>query len=224
MDNVDKEHREKIMEMIEKAGSEEYETSWNEAGVFSTSKKKSNVKKGRTSKARGARFELKVREDLEKKGRVVDKWTNNVDLSPRDDSSKDDSGEPSGEPKSKLVIAKRKYNPYSKALTIGTGFPDFISIKHIHEGVYSVIGVEVKMTGTLSKIEKEKCAWYLQKKIFSAIWIAKKGEERGAPKGVSQGGTRTSTRPRDISEEISTRGKIIYDDFAEKYGEKYNKT
>ncbi len=180
MDKVDKEHKEKIMEMIEKAGSEEYETDWGEkGGKISTSKKKSEIKKGRTSRARGARFELKVRGDLEGKGRVVDKWNNNVDLD-----------------NDKLVIAKRKYNPYSRVMTIGTGFPDFISIKHIHEGVYSVIGVEVKMNGILSKIEKEKCAWYLQKNIFSAIWIAKKGDDRG---------------------------KIIYDDFSEKYGEKYNK-
>ena len=184
------------MEMIEKAGSEEYETSWNKAGKFSTSKKKSEVKKGRISRARGARFELKVRENLESKGRIVDKWNNNIDLD-----------------KNKLIIAKKKFNPFSKAMTLGTGFPDFISIKHVHSEMYSVIGVEVKMNGILSKIEKEKCAWYLKNKIFSQIWIAKKG----APKGV----------PRDIPKEKSTRGKkrgqIEYDDFLEKYGKKYNK-
>ncbi len=201
-DNIDKAHKEKIMEMIKKAGSEEYETSWNKMGTYSTSKKKSNVKKGSNARAQGARFELKVRKDLEEKGRVVDKWSNNVDLD--NDSSKDTQGGhknlqagDSGEPRGKLIIAKRKYNPFSKALTIGTGFPDFISIKYIHEGVYSVIGVEVKMNGTLSKIEKQKCAWYLKNNIFSAIWIAKKGVKRGL---------------------------ILYDDFSEKYGEKYNKT
>jgi len=182
------ERKKKIMEMIEKAGSEEYETSWNKAGVFSTSKKKSEVKKGRLSRGRGARFELKVREDLEDKGRVVDKWNNNVDL-----PSKGDSGEPD---EGKVIIAKRKYNPFSKVMTIGTGFPDFISIKQIHEGAYSVIGVEVKMNGILSKKEKEKCAWYLKNGIFSQIWIAKKGTKRG---------------------------QIEYDDFMDKWGEKYNK-
>jgi len=156
MKKVKKENKEKIMEMIRRAGSEEYETSWNEAGVFSTSKKKSKIKKGKTSRARGARFELKVRKDLEEKGRIVDKWNNNVDL---------EIG--------KLIIAKRKFNPFSKAMTIGTGFPDFISIKKIYKGVYSVIGVEVKMNGILSKKEKEKCVWYLKKEIFSRIWIAK---------------------------------------------------
>ena len=177
MDKLTKESKEKILENIKKAGDpENYEVSWNEKGI-PLSKKKSEVKKGRTSKARGARFELKVRRDLEDKGRIVDKWNNNVDLE-----------------QDELVIAKRKYNPYSRAMTIGTGFPDFISIKHIHEGVYSVIGVEVKMNGILSKIEKQKCAWYLKNNIFSAIWIAKKGEKRGV---------------------------ILYDDFEERYGRKF---
>jgi len=33
------------------------------------------VKKGKLSRAQGQRFELKVREDLEKKGWIVDKWS-----------------------------------------------------------------------------------------------------------------------------------------------------
>ena len=208
MKKVKRENKEKIMEMIRKAGSEEYETSWNKAGVFSTSKKKSEVKKGKNSRAKGARFELNVRKDLENKGRIVDKWNNNVDLDEgaplgvpqggarTSSPSRSERRPQSTERRGKLIIAKRKYNPFSKVMTIGTGFPDFISIKQIHEGMYSVIGVEVKMNGILSKIEKEKCAWYLKNKIFSQIWIAKKGEKPG---------------------------QIEYDDFAEKYGKKYNK-
>ena len=80
MKKVEKENKEKIMEMIRKAGSEEYETSWNKGGVFSTSKKKSEVKKGKKSRAAGARFELRVRKDLEDKGWIVDKWSNNVEF------------------------------------------------------------------------------------------------------------------------------------------------
>ncbi len=181
MERVKKEHRDKIMEVIRKAGSEEYVTSWDDKGI-PKSKKKSEVKKGQKSRAAGSRFELKVRQDLESKGRIVDKWTNNVDL---------------GE--GKIAAAKRKYNPFKKMLVVGTGFPDFISIKQIHEGVHSVIGVEVKMNGILSKDEKEKCAWYLQKGIFSQIWIAK---------AVRKG----------------KKIEIEYDDFQEKYGKKYNKT
>lgn len=181
MKRVKKENKERIMEMIRKAGSEEYETSWNKGGVFSTSKKKSNVKKGKTSRAAGGRFELKVRKDLESQGRIVDKWSNNVDAE-----------------KGELVMAKRKFNPYSKVMTIGTGFPDFVAIQHVHGEVYSVIGVEVKMNGILSKEEKEKCAWLLKNKIFSKIWIAR-------------------------SERKGNRIEVMYDDFGERYGEKFVK-
>lgn len=178
MERIDKENKEKIMEMIKKAGSDEYETSWDRG--IPKSKKKSEIKKGKISRAAGARFELKVRKDLEDKGRIVDKWNNNIDLEKRE-----------------MVIAKRKFNPFSRVMTIGTGFPDFISIKNVHEGLYSVIGVEVKMNGILSKEEKEKCALYLQKKAFSKIWIAK-----------------AVRRGRKI--------EVEYEDFLEKYGNKYN--
>ena len=188
---VKKENKKKIMEMIRKAGSEEYETDWGDkSGKISTSKKKSEVKKGRTSRARGARFELKVRHDLEEKGRTVDKWTNNVGIWDNKgdeviirkkvgEDTKYLLAKTKKEIKyeeiifNKCIIAKRKYNPFSKVMTIGTGFPDFVSIKHVRDDLYSFIGVEVKINGILSKIEKEKCAWYLKNKIFSAIWIAK---------------------------------------------------
>jgi len=183
MKKIKKENKEKIMEMIEKAGDpDNYEVSWDESGIPGEQKYKPNIKRGGRSKAKGARFELQVRRDLEDKGRIVDKWNNNVDLE-----------------EEKLVQAKRKYNPFKKMLVLGTGFPDFISIKYIQDESYSVIGVEVKTNGILSKIEKEKCAWYLQKKIFAQIWIAK---------AVRKG--------RKI--------EIEYDDFFEKYGAKYNKT
>lgn len=114
---------------------------------------------GKLSRARGARFELKVRENLEKDGWVVDKWTNNVDL---------DEG--------KLVKAKRRYNPYMRALSIGNGFPDFICFKRDKEG-YEIIGVEVKLNGILEKSEKEKCAWLIQNNVFSKVLIAQPKKE-----------------------------------------------
>jgi hypothetical protein len=178
MKRISKEKKEIIMLEIRKANSNEYETTYDEKGN-TINKKKSNIQRGKNARAAGGRFELKVRKDLESKGKIVDKWTNNVDLE-----------------EEKIVQAKRKYNPFKKVMVIGTGFPDFVSIQHVDEGVYSVIGVEVKMNGILSKVEKEKCAWYLQNKIFSNIWIGKKGEKRG---------------------------EIVYDDFLEKYGEKYHK-
>ena len=169
------------LELLKKAGDKEnYETHWENGEPVP--KKKSEIKKGRLSKSRGARFELKVRRDLEEKGRVVDKWTNNVEF-------ENNFG--------KLIIAKRKYNPFSKVMTLGTGFPDFITISHIHGELYSVIGVEVKINGILSKEEKEKCAWYLKNKIFSSIWIAREKEKNPDDK--------------------SRKTEIEYVDFAERY-------
>jgi hypothetical protein len=153
--SVDKNRKKEFLEKRKKASSERYETQWDEMGVPS-SKKKSKIRSGRIAKASGARFELRVRKDLTEKGRTVDKWSNNVDL---------DSG--------CIVPAKRKFNPFSKVMTIGTGFPDFISIGRVRDNLYSVIGIEVKMNGILSKIEKEKCAWYLRNKVFGEIWIAR---------------------------------------------------
>ena len=132
------ENKEKIMNEIKKAGSDDYETSWDEKGM-PQSKKKSNIKRGANARAAGSRFELKVRKDLESKGRIIDKWGNNIDLE-----------------ENKIVPAKRKYNPFKKMLVVGTGFPDFISIQNMDKELYDVVGVEAKMNGMLSKIEKEK--------------------------------------------------------------------
>ena len=122
-------------------------------------KKKST--QGRKNRAAGARFELKVRNSLEKDEWTVDKWTNNVDLEEK-----------------KLIKAKRKFNPFSKILGIGTGFPDLICFKR-KGNLYDIIGVEAKANGWLDKNEKAKCQWLLENKIFSRILIAKKGKKRG---------------------------------------------
>jgi hypothetical protein len=155
---------------------------------------------GKKNRNSGRIFETKIRENLEKMGWIVDKWTNTVDYD-----------------KLKLVPAKRKFNPFKKVMTIGTGFPDFIAFKRNGENNYDVVGVEVKSNGYLSQIEKSMCMWLLENKIFSKILIAKKG----APKGVHPGGA----RPRDISGKMSTsgkkRGEIEYIDFREKHGKKF---
>jgi len=153
-------------------------------------------KRGKKSRAAGQRFEAKVRQDLESKGWIVSKWMNTVDCD-RDGKI------------GKLVPAKRKYNPFMKAMTIGTGFPDFVCFKRIkkeeetidgtslpkeyqndNSKFFEVIGLEVKSNGYLDQIERGMCLWLLENKIFSKIWIAKKG---------------------------SKRGEIEYVDFAEKY-------
>jgi hypothetical protein len=118
---------------------------------------------GKKNRATGQRFEAKVRAKLEEMGRIVDKWTNTVDYE-----------------KWKIVPAKRKYNPFKKVMVLGTGFPDFVCIKHkenneefLGNDNWDVIGVEVKTNGYLDQIEKGMCHWLLENKIFSRILIAK---------------------------------------------------
>ena len=150
--------REEILDKIKKAGSEDYVTSWDNEGKIGTQKKKSEIKKGKKSKLSGNKFEIMARRDLEEKGWVVSKWCNNVDLT-----------------EEKIISAKRKFNPFSKVMTLGTGFPDFICLQRVGEN-YKVIGVEVKLNGNLDKEEKEKCKFYLEKKTFSEIWVASKDD------------------------------------------------
>jgi len=157
----------------EDIGEIEHKATFNEQGEV-VLKKKSKIKMGRRSRAAGARFELKVRRDLETSGWIIDKWTNNVDLENRN-----------------VIPAKRKFNPFKKIMSIGTGFPDFSGSMCLEKKGYDLIGVEVKMNGILSKEEKEKCKFLLEKGIFSKILIAKKSKKRGS---------------------------IDYDDFKEKYG------
>jgi hypothetical protein len=117
--------------------------------------------RGKKSRAKGQRFETKVRQDLENLGWTVSKWTNTVDYE-----------------KNKVVPAKRKYNPFLKALSVGTGFPDFICFKREENG-FDVIGLEVKGNGYLDQVEKGMCIWLLENKIFSRILIARQSKEKG---------------------------------------------
>jgi len=157
------EHKDEILDLVKKASSNDYETQWDDNGIPQV-KKKSEIVKGRKSRKAGGDFELKVRKDLEAKGWTVAKWPNNIDLETK-----------------KVIPAKRKFNPFSKAMTLGTGFPDFIAFQLVGERTYNVIGVESKVNGTLSREEKEKCALLLKNKIFNEIWISEKNEKRGGP-------------------------------------------
>ena len=140
----------------------EYKASFGEDGniVF---KKKSKIKQGKKSKVHGGQFELRVRKDLEKKGWIVDKWSNNVDLI-----------------EGKIVPCKRVFKRFGVGkgvMTIGTGFPDFVTFEKRND-LYKVIGIEVKTNGMLSREEKLKCSWLLENDIFSEILVAKKVKER----------------------------------------------
>lgn len=120
-------------------------------------------KQGKKNRASGARFENLVRKDLEKKGWFVSKFQNTVDIEQR-----------------KMIPAKRKYNPFSRAFAVGTGFPDFLIWRRLtgkeikKEKPYNVIGIECKTNGYLDKTEKAKCEFFLAKGIFNRILIAKK--------------------------------------------------
>ena len=155
---------------------------------------------GKKNRQAGARFELKVRKDLEADGWIVDKWSNNVEL-PTTIISADCKASVRIENEGRLIIAKRKYNPHKKVMAIGVGFPDFIAyqyssmenvnpptctfhnlrgdIKVMPYPYVMIIGVEVKSNGYLDKVEKEKCKWLLDNNIFGKILIASKGKKRG---------------------------------------------
>ncbi len=115
---------------------------------------------GKKNRQKGAIFETKVREDLQKMEWIVVKWMNTVDF------AKDSKGQ--------LVPAKKKFNPFLKALAMGTGFPDFICFRSALHADKEVIGVEVKSNGSLDQIEKGMCRWLLDNHIFSRILIARK--------------------------------------------------
>jgi len=127
-------------------------------------KRKSKIRQGSKSRASGGAFELRVRKDLEEKGWTVDKWSNNLDME-----------------NNKIVPCRRVFKRFGVGkgvMTIGTGFPDFVAFDR-RDNLFEVIGVEVKMNGTLSREEKEKCCWLLERGIFSQILIASKVKEKG---------------------------------------------
>lgn len=152
------------MELKSADGEVEYKTVFNDDGTVKFVKKE-DVERGRKSKRSGGTFEMRVRRDLEEdKNFIVDKWSNNLDL---------DNGE--------IVPCKRvfkRFGPGRGVMTIGTGFPDFVAFQKREDGNYKIIGVEVKISGILDRIEKKKCLWLLDNNVFSEIWVARKVKEK----------------------------------------------
>lgn len=122
-------------------------------------KRLSNVERGRSAREKGILFELKVRSDLERKGWIVSRWKNNVDL---------DNG--------KLASAKNKWSPFSRWIYTGGGFPDFVVFRRMKSNYYKLWGVESRTNGRLKGIEKEKCKWLLENKIFQKILVASEAD------------------------------------------------
>ncbi|MHA1383251.1 MAG: hypothetical protein ACTSR3_05800 [Candidatus Helarchaeota archaeon] len=157
-------------------------------------------------RVRGLRFENSVRKDLEKKGWIVDRWSNNVDMIEVNDLTVFKNPEAWEKVQwinkhfgiiGKLIPAKSRFGLRT------TGFPDFIAFrkwkdtdnkkieflapitktnlkKNIFKSinVYAIFGVECKSNGYLDKIEKQKCRWLLENNIFSKILIAKKDKNK----------------------------------------------
>jgi len=160
------------------------------------------VKKGKKNRAGGGVFEKRVRIDLESKGWTVDRWTNNVEFYTEKIKQKIggfDEFHVTGI--GKLIPAKVTWRRTPKGmfpLGLNSGFPDFICfrknlINSLDYNVYRVIGVECKTNGTLTKLEREKCQWYLDNGVFSKILIAEKTKRKN-------------------------RIVVVYHNFVEKYG------
>jgi hypothetical protein len=140
-------------------------------------KNQKNIIKGRINRKSGNDFERRVRKDLEEQGWIVTKWQNNVDLEDL-----------------KLIPAKHQFNFFTKAMTVGHGFPDFLAIKKFDEeenfyntgavpsgkglfiNAFEVKFVESKSNGYLKKDEKAKCEW-ITKNLKIPIYIANKKKE-----------------------------------------------
>ena len=142
------------------------------------------IKQGKRFKEAGARFERKVRADLESKGWIVDRWSNQVDLGFKTDVVRIEFN-PSPEEKKLGTALNATEGRLVKAKsfmgrTRSNGFPDFIIFKKTETfPFYRVNGVEVKMKGKLRKEEKEKCSWLLKNKIFGGIFVASKAGRMG---------------------------------------------
>ena len=112
--------------------------------------------KGRKARKKGVSFELETRKDLMAKGWVVTKFDNDVI-----------NGE--------LKQAKKSFNPFTKRIGVGNGFPDFLAMRVMKDdGVinYRVYGVESKKAKYLDSEEKEKVRWLLKNNIFEKILVA----------------------------------------------------
>jgi len=116
-------------------------------------------KQGKRNRRKGMQFELLVRKDLESKGWIVSKWQNNVELEIQTKSPDIEIEEKEKESivkiteysrvVGKLIPSKRKFNPFSKALSLGTGFPDFIAYRWVWNLNFSELMMAVSKNGKI---------------------------------------------------------------------------
>jgi len=132
------------------------------------------------SKARssGKRFEIKIREDLESKGFLVFRNSNDVKKIETPNGQSIQFKQTTGH-----------WNPFTKMIMVSqSGFPDFIVLKEAKltyedetpiefmetpNVLFNVAFVECKLNGYINKVEKEKVNWLI-KNLHVPFYVASK--------------------------------------------------
>jgi len=137
-----------------------------------------HVKQGKKNKRSGGEFEMKVRRELEADGWIVSKWQNNIEIEGSNDGV---TWQPVKKEKFifyrgvKLIPAKHAFNPFRRAVTLGTGFPDFVCFQYAGEDDWRIKLVESKVKGYLDAEERAKVEW-IKENIKIPVFVAKKTE------------------------------------------------
>jgi hypothetical protein len=150
-------------------------------------------KQGKKNRASGKAFELKVRADLESKGWIVFRNSNDVEFGKGsvllDLTKQDMKNGIVGKAlcnSAKFSQAKSKWNPFTRRpMMTQSGFPDFVCVRLVpKEKISGLIQyptwhiqfVECKVNGTLSKTEKEKIEW-IKCDLQIPVFVASKEKE-----------------------------------------------
>lgn len=193
-------------------------------------------KRGKKSRAQGGVFEKRVMADLEEKGWIVDKWTNNVELPNlkgcgsitnagslfETESYCDSFDGLCDKCKGKLVQAKPKFlfiNGSMKMVGNSSGFPDFIAMRV----AYDLIGVN----GINPKTNEKYYTQENRLKIRKVIGVESKmtgeldREEKEKCRWLLDNGIFDEIM---IAEKTKVKNKvvIIYHDFKKKYWRFYD--
>ena len=155
-------------------------------------------KQGKVNRARGKAFELKVRKDLEEKGWIVFRNSNDVKF-PKRIEGKYTSEEicngidypegtirdKYGTPQPQFKQTTGHWNPFTKSINMTqSGFPDFVCISEIHGDGNHRLAIFVECKGgdkahnKLDAIERNKADWIINNLKIPVI-IATKGDKRG---------------------------------------------
>lgn len=117
-------------------------------------------KQGKKNRAAGQRFESKVRAGLEEMGLVVSKWMNTLDYNRAEGTGK-------------IIPSKRVYNPFKKAMIIGSGFPDFIAYKIDSKKYYKTDEELPLMRGFCDNCKRKILGYQISKDIINCSFCNK---------------------------------------------------